>query len=502
VTRLKDLLLRPGAAVFALVLIAYAYFYQAGGWNQNSRFDLTRAIVERGSLQIDAYARNTGDLAKRDRHLYCDKAPGVSMLGVPAWAIVHAGSARPPSAEQLAVGAWLATLTSVGVPSAFAVLALMLLVRRLGLSRERAAVIALGWGLATLAFPYATVFYGHQLIAAAAIGALALIVGRTGVGWRRLIAAGAILGAAVTVEYTAVLTAVPIAVYAIGKRVAPWRRIVLGMAAGAVIPGIALAAYHTAAFGGPLTLPYEFSTQPHRHQGWFMGLGVPDLDVLASITVSAYRGLFYAAPWLLLAVPGAVRWWRLGYRAEVATCGTIVVLFLWLNASLVDWQGGWAMGPRYLVPAIPFLVVLAAGVLAPPTPGTRWARALADVRIRRGAAIAFGAALALSFYLMLAGTAVKPEVDVHVRRPFQDFLLPRFARGDLGVSTQSIDMIGNPAGARRQAWNLGHQIGLDGRAALAPLVLAWAVCGVWLGIALRRANRHVARHDDGKPVTH
>jgi hypothetical protein len=30
---------RPELALFALVLGAYAYFYQAGGWNQNSRFD-------------------------------------------------------------------------------------------------------------------------------------------------------------------------------------------------------------------------------------------------------------------------------------------------------------------------------------------------------------------------------------------------------------------------------------------------------------------------------
>jgi hypothetical protein len=291
-------------------------------------------------------------------------------------------------------------------------------------------------------------------------------------------------------------------VYAIVRDVASWRRVVAWMAAGAALPGLALALYHVAAFGGPLTLPYEFSTQTHRHQGWFMGLGVPDPDVLASITFSAYRGLFYSAPWLLLAVPGAVAWWRRGHRALVATCASIVVLFLWLNASLVDWQGGWALGPRYLVPAIPFLVVLAAGVLAPARPGTRWARALADVRIRRGAAIAFVAALGLSLALMLAGTAVKPEVPVHVRRPFQEFLLPRFERGELGVSTQSIDMIGNPEGARRQAWNLGHQIGLEGHASLAPLVLAWALCGVWLGIALRRANRLAARHEPGEPVTH
>jgi len=28
------------------LLVSYAYFYQAGGWNQNSRFDLAVALVE------------------------------------------------------------------------------------------------------------------------------------------------------------------------------------------------------------------------------------------------------------------------------------------------------------------------------------------------------------------------------------------------------------------------------------------------------------------------
>ena len=35
----------------AVLLVSYAYFYQAGGWNQNSRFALVRAIVERGTIR-------------------------------------------------------------------------------------------------------------------------------------------------------------------------------------------------------------------------------------------------------------------------------------------------------------------------------------------------------------------------------------------------------------------------------------------------------------------
>jgi len=31
--------------IAAVILISYACFYEGGGWNQNSRFDLVRAIV-------------------------------------------------------------------------------------------------------------------------------------------------------------------------------------------------------------------------------------------------------------------------------------------------------------------------------------------------------------------------------------------------------------------------------------------------------------------------
>ncbi len=58
------------------LLVSYAYFYQGGGWNQNSRFALVRAMTERDTLQIDAYREATGDRAVWNGHFYSDKAPG------------------------------------------------------------------------------------------------------------------------------------------------------------------------------------------------------------------------------------------------------------------------------------------------------------------------------------------------------------------------------------------------------------------------------------------
>src|SRR5690606_2430570 len=155
------------------MLAAYGYFYQAGGWNQNSRFDLTRAWVETGTASIDATHRNTGDKALRAGHMFSDKAPGSSALAVPAWALVHrlAGQPAEPTPRVLAAGAWLATVTAIAVPSALAVVALALLLGALGASPPWRIAAAAAYGLGTLAWPYSTLFYGRQL--AAALGCMA-----------------------------------------------------------------------------------------------------------------------------------------------------------------------------------------------------------------------------------------------------------------------------------------------------------------------------------------
>ena len=64
------------------LIVSYAYFYQAGGWNQNSRFAMVRAIIERHTLQIDAYQLHTQDRAFWEGHYYSDKAPGAALLAL------------------------------------------------------------------------------------------------------------------------------------------------------------------------------------------------------------------------------------------------------------------------------------------------------------------------------------------------------------------------------------------------------------------------------------
>ncbi len=491
------------AALFALVFCCYAYFYQAGGWNQNSRFDLVRAIVEEGGSAIDSYHGNTKDKARRDKVYYSDKAPGVSWLAVPAYAAMRAGSdAEPGDPGFLAFSSYLATLLAVALPAALGVVALEMLLAAFGLAPAVRLAAALAYGLGTLAFPYSTLLYGHQTAAAFLIGGFALLVrararlrdqGKTP-SRGLLFTAGLLLGAAVACEYPAALAAGPILLYA-AICLRPQGRLnwpgLAWLLAGLALPGLAVAAYHTAVFGSPLALPYDFSTRRHRHQGFFMGLGMPQGNALWHLLASPFRGLFFSAPWLLLALPGAVRLLRgRRFRAEATVCLTAFGLFVWMNASLVDWDGGWALGARYLVPTLPFLTVLAAGLAVSrqqsprPVPG-----------LVRAAWTAALAAVVLSAILMLAGTAVRPEVPNTLRHPFSDLVLPAFASGEVALNTQSIDSVRPIEGGPKQAWNLGQRLfGLDGLASLLPLLAALLACGTWLAAGNRAMGR------DGVPA--
>ncbi|MBE7451542.1 MAG: hypothetical protein HS111_22405 [Kofleriaceae bacterium] len=500
--RLRRWATTPAAALVALLLGVYAYFYQAGGWNQNSRFNLVRATVEDGSLRTTRFAKNTGDDAVRDGQHYCDKAPGASWLCTPTYAVMYwaAGSPARPSPRWLAWAAWLSIVIAVSVPSIIAAVFLARLARALGLSPGASVVVALGWGLATMGLPYATLLYGNQIAGAFLLIAFTLLVEiRRGAPATRarMIAVGALVGFAGATEYPAALIAMPIGAY--GLWVARLRPCLWAVLGGAV-PLAALAWYHAAAFGSPTTFPYNYSVWQEPHTGWFMGVGEPHAFALREILVGEFRGLLYTTPWLALAVPGAVALaWRREHRVEVLVCAWAVIIFLWLNSSIPPWHGGWGAGPRYLVPMLPFAAMLAGGVLAwitaAPPPGPRRGAV-------RGAQLAGGVILAgllvFSAAHMFAATAVKPEIDTRYKRPYQQFVWKHFRKGELSVSTQSIDMRGNPPGAPRQAWNLGMKAGLDGHASLVPLYVWCAGATAWLLWTLGLLPRSRRRAGDAR----
>jgi hypothetical protein len=450
------------AALAALLFLTYGYFFAAPSWNENSRFALTRSIVERGRLDIDPYQHETGDKAFARGHHYSDKAPGASLLAVPAYAAYHAflraSGGRPPSSiaaagpadpnERILVNAtfrralYLCNLFTNALAGAIlAAVFFLTLCRRFAVGARPALAATLALAVGTLVFPYATMFYGHVLAAAALFGAFSLITPEAAT--RRLVGAGALAALAILIELTVTPAALLIAAYAVWtcRARAAW------LLAGAAVPLAALAAYHTLAFGSPWRTGYAFVSRPEFAEGMssgLMGIGLPRPGVLAALLVGRARGLLYTAPVLLLAFVGLSR--RLvedvrSRRAEAPLAAAVVMFFLLATAGYYMWYGGSAFGPRMVIPALPFLCL-----------GLPFA-------FRRPRPVIVGVLLGVSIANQLFATAIEPSAPL-VDDVLFGYLYPHLVRGELPLVPG--------------ASNLGAIFRLRGPASLLPLVALWA----------------------------
>src|SRR5580658_7115115 len=163
--------------IFAVTFFSYAYFYEGAGWNQNSRFDLVRSIVEQGTLRNDDFQRNTEDKAYANGHYYSDKAPGLALLAVPAaWAgraLLRVPGVDPASPRGLVDLAYWVTVWAVALPMAAACACLFWVAMELGCSVSASAFAVLALGLATPMWAYSTLFWGHALAGACLVFAFA-----------------------------------------------------------------------------------------------------------------------------------------------------------------------------------------------------------------------------------------------------------------------------------------------------------------------------------------
>ena len=77
--KLSKFSLNNETKLFLIFLLVYGFFMHWTGWEEESRFSLTKSIVENGTLNIDNYYFFSGDLAYYNGHYYSDKMPGISL---------------------------------------------------------------------------------------------------------------------------------------------------------------------------------------------------------------------------------------------------------------------------------------------------------------------------------------------------------------------------------------------------------------------------------------
>lgn len=158
---------RLGWLLFLFLWASFGYFYHTGQHNEEARFDQIRAVVEQHHWEIDGLAGDTADVIEVGGHVYPNKAPGTTYLGVLPWWLFRTALAATPlsAAAQRAATDYLTVVCTLGLFSALAGSALYAFLARVGLSQPQALFFALLYSLGTIAFPFSAVFFSHQLAA-------------------------------------------------------------------------------------------------------------------------------------------------------------------------------------------------------------------------------------------------------------------------------------------------------------------------------------------------
>ncbi len=471
--------LRPGKislVLFFILWLTYGYFYQGGGHNENVRIDLTRALIENGSTIIDPFVINTADCIQHEGHYYSGKAPGSSLLLVPAWWIFSKiiFAFMEHSSQAYSWICYLSIWNTLGLLSALAGVALFNVLRTI-VPTAHALLLLAAYSLGTIVFPFSTLFFGHQIVAALLFIGFALIYFKSESALANLVS-GLCFGFAVVTEYPAALALIALVPYAFWK--ADSLKATSSFTLGGLCSGLILILYNLAAFKDPLFISYaayarDSQTAFTQHAQGILGVTLPKIEVLYSILFGAQRGLFACNPVLLLILPGMLTPLASKFRAELLASLVILLLFIGLNAgygtSIMYAGGGASVGPRHVIPALPFAMLLIAPLM-------RFSMA-------RIFALLF---TPISIIIMLMATATDPRLGYEYTNPIFQFLIPNYLIGRFAhVSSPTFGetlLTHNSV-----AFNWGKIAGLPGVYELVPLVLVWCIAWYFL-VTCREAS--------------
>lgn len=413
----------------------WPYFERLLDANERPRLMSGIGLVEAGSFAIEG-PWTTGvaigpDVSRSaDGRLVPNKPPGATLVAALAWLL-----AKGMGVPTLRAATILARVLGGLVPTL--VLAWLLWRHErswaahrahgpgitAAAARARVDFATLAWLLATPAWTYAKLNFGHALAACLLGAGLLALAGRPGTRLERRHAAlaGLSCASAVTVEYTAAFAGPAIAVWLIWhERSRPG--VIAAAIGGAAIPIAALAGYHAAVFGSPWVTGYHTAVHDSFaaiHDRGLLGLQLPSASSCFEHLISPWGGLLVWAPLCLFGMFGGLHAARTtheqGERARQ-------LLFFGVAASLLlvliglEQSGGWRVGPRYFVLAMPLTV---AGLVAAVRELGRPGRGL-------GFALVLGLWLAALVSNFLAANYF-PHLLPH-GNPLADLLLP-LARG-------------------------------------------------------------------------
>ena len=302
---------------------------------------------------------------------YAPYGPLAAVLAVPHHLAGRAlasmmGIRRVPRPQGLA---WVifvggVTMLATATAAALAVVGFHRAALGLGTQPQMALLLSATLGAASVLWPYGTSFFSEAFLAAAFVWATALLIGARAA--RRpaanvAIAALLIVVAGLTKVTSLIVAPAFVAAVLAERSVALPRRLrVGGVIGGSILVAVALQlGWNAYRFGSPFEFGYDWSeTIPLMPPRAFAVTEIP--RGLAVLLFAPGKSLFVWAPILVVALLNASATWRRD-RALSIGLATAAAIGLLAYAAYLFPEGGYAHGPRHLVPIVPLLALAAAG---------------------------------------------------------------------------------------------------------------------------------------------
>jgi hypothetical protein len=368
------------ARLFVLAVFTFSAIYftelfpPANNPNELSRFEAVVAFVDQGTFAIDGMIRKYGDHEDKSvygGHTYSNKAPGLIFAAIPVYRLLRSFMPQPKDSW-----APLFVLMRILTVSLVSVIGIARFSRRVSREpfRDASGAVTLAVALGSPFLFYGRCFFSHAWTASLLFLAWEAVVSseesprRAGA---KMLLAGFLASLAAISEYTAAPVVLFLALRVLwGWRVRPLVWFCLG-----AVPFLALLLlYNAACFGSPWSLSSAHEGLPQfaeaARRGLF-GVGPPSLRVMAAFLFDPSRGLLLLSPFWLWAVPGFVSWWRSGKRRkDCAFAAASVAVSYVVLSGYEQWEGGFCIAPRYLVPLTFFAAIAIPFALK--SPASRW----------------------------------------------------------------------------------------------------------------------------------